>query len=829
MPRLPTGAVSLLFTDIEGSTRLLQERQDDYAEMLCEHRRTLRETCARHQGVEVDTQGDAFFFVFERAGDAVAAAERAQRVLAEGPIRVRMGIHTGNPQVTDDGYVGIDIHRAARICAAAHGGQVVLSESTRSHIGASFTVTDLGLHRLKDLGQAERLFQIGERAFPPLRSLNATNLPAQPSLLIGRDREVAEVSALVLDHRLVTLTGPGGSGKTRVALQVAADLVGEFKDGVFWVPLGAVTDADLVLPTVAATLGAKVALAEHIDEKRMLLLLDNLEQLIRCAPAIAELLARCPNLRLLVTSRAVLRLSGEREYEVPPLSQPDAVALFTERAAQTEPLEAVQAICRRLDGLPLAIELAAARTRVLRPDKLLERLDKRLPLLTSGPRDAPERQRTLRATIEWSYGLLSAEERQLFASLAVFRGSFDLDAAEDVCDADLSSLDSLVEQSMLRRSAESRFFYLETIHESALERMEEREDATQLRRRHADYFHQLAVRLESALRAGEPEEGPVSTFATEIDNVRAAVAFGLECGDARVVREITAALVMYWLVRGLHVEARAWLERALALDEAEDQTRRLLLSGLATIAYGQGHHALAVSSSDAAAALAMKLGGVTEQFDLLKEQARATLLRGDIESAEALFTEAQAVAEGVDNGVGTSSCRLNLAYLANRTGRYDRARELLEENLPFVRSRGQSRCEAYTMAGFGATAITSGLAQNAGDYALSGARRAASVGDQPLVAFCVDQLAAAAAARGELGHAAKLLAATDTARNTMGVEPDDDERAIREWTMQRLGRDEGVVQAWKEGRTLSLDAVLALVEPPSSPRGARRHSRFAGP
>jgi len=807
-PGLPSGAVSLLFTDIEGSTRLLQGRAEQYTQLLAEHRQTLRAACTRHHGVEVDTQGDAFFFAFERATDAVAAADEAQRALADGPVSVRVGIHTGSPQVTDEGYVGIDVHRAARICAAAHGGQIVVSESTRACISDSFTLTDLGLHRLKDLGQAERLFQVGEREFPPLRSLNATNLPAQPSPLIGRERELADVAALVLENRVVTLTGAGGSGKTRIALQVAADLVGQFKDGVFWVPLAAVTDARLVLPTIAATIGAKVTLAAHVDEKRMLLLLDNLEQVLDCAPLLGELVAACPNLRLLTTSRAVLRLSGEREFGVPTLDEPDAVALFVDRAHQREPLQAVDAICRRLDGLPLAIELAAARTRILRPDLLLARLDKTLPLLTAGRRDAPERQRTLRATIEWSYGLLGEEDKRHLADLAVFRGSFDLEAAENVCGADVLALDSLMEQSMLRRTSGARFFYLDTIHEFALEKLEATRDVARLRRQHAAYFHTLASKLEAALRAGEPEEGPISTLEAEIGNLRAAVGFGLESGDTVLVREITAALVMYWVIRGLHAESRPWLERALELDTVEDDTRRRLLSGLATIAYAQGDHALAISSSDSAAQLAMKLGGVTERFELLKEQARATLMRGDIQGAERLFTEAQAVAEAVGNGVGTSSCRLNLASLANKTGQQDRARGLYEENLSFVRSRGQSRCEAYTLAGLGANAIASGHADDAMTYALPAARRAVAIGDRPLVAFCVDQLAAAAVARGDVTHAARLLAATEAARQEMGVAADDDELVIRDWVMAKLGRDELVRTAWEEGLTLGLDAAL---------------------
>jgi predicted ATPase len=318
------------------------------------------------------------------------------------------------------------------------------------------------------------------------------------------------VQALVRAHRLVTLTGAGagGSGKTRLGLQAAAELTDEFKEGVFWVPLAALTDPELVLPTIAATLGARDGLAEHIDEKRMLLLLDNLEQILDCAPALGELLGSCPNLKLLATSRALLRLSGELEYQVPPLPEQDAVALFRARAVQAEPLVAVVEICRRVDGLPLAIELAAARTRVLPPDKLLERLERRLPLLTGGQRDAPERQRTLRTAIEWSYDLLSPEDRHLFAQLAVFAGSFDPQAAEHVCDAGLDALEPLVEQSLLRRTEEGRFFYLETIRELALEKLEASGEEEVIRRRHLEHFLALA---QSANLHNEAEASSATT------------------------------------------------------------------------------------------------------------------------------------------------------------------------------------------------------------------------------------------------------------------------------------------------------------------------------
>ena len=387
----------------------------------------------------MDTQGDAFFAAFRRASDAVAAADEIRDGLADGPIRVRIGIHTGEPLVTPEGYVGLDVHRAARIAAAAHGGQVVLSRTTRDLLESDRRLRDLGVHRLKDLIEAERLFQLGNGEFPPLRTLDQTNLPIAASPLLGRERELEELVDRLESRRLVTITGPGGTGKTRLALQVAAELVGSVADGVFWVPLGALADSSLVASEIAQAIGAPDDLGAFLRDRELVLLLDNFEHLLGAAATVADLLATAPSLRVLATSRAPLRISGEVEYPLDPLSPVDAVALFVERARAVgraiEPDATIEAICTRLDSLPLAIELAAARTRLLPPGTLLTRLERALPLLTDGARDAPERQRTLRATIEWSYDLLDDASRRLLARLAVFAGSFPVEAAESVCDA----------------------------------------------------------------------------------------------------------------------------------------------------------------------------------------------------------------------------------------------------------------------------------------------------------------------------------------------------------------------------------------------------------
>ena len=606
---LPSGRVTFLFTDVEGSTRLLHELgPSGYGDALAEHRRILREAFVAQGGVEVDTQGDAFFVAFPTEQGALAAARAINEGLKAGPIRVRMGLHTGNPLLTDEGYIGSDVHQGARIGAAGHGGQVLVSAATVALVGID-GMRDLGEHRLKDFDEPTPIYQLGDERFPPLKTISNTNLPRPASSFVGREAEVATVAALLRDGaRLVSLTGPGGSGKTRLGIEAASLLVPEFKAGVFWVGLAPVRDPALVSETIGQTLGAKDGLATHIGEREMLLLLDNLEQVIAAAPGLADLVESCPNLRLLVTSRERLRVRGEVEYPVLPLADLEAVDLFCARA-QTEPDDAIRRLCRALDNLPLAIELAAARASVLTPAQILERLSGRLDLLKGG-RDADPRQQTLRATIEWSFDLLTPDEQRLFAQLAVFAGGATLAAAEQVAEADLDTLQSLVDKSLVRRTGE-RFWMLETIREFAVERLAASGEADGLRGRYAEHFLALAEEafphLEHEVLMGT--HAWIDRLENEVDNLRDALDHFASVGPAESWLRLASALPDFWMARGHALEGLGHIGRALDANPAPSPTRVRALNGASDLAEVSGkRRSQARLWAEEALALARQLG-----------------------------------------------------------------------------------------------------------------------------------------------------------------------------------------------------------------------------
>jgi predicted ATPase/class 3 adenylate cyclase len=636
MTDAPVGTVTFVFTDIEGSTKLLDELgAEPYAAALDQHRRVVREALA--SGYEVDTQGDAFFYAFARAGDALHGSVEAVRGLEAGPIRVRIGIHTGEPLLAAEGYVGIDVHRAARIAAVAHGGQIVVSQSTRALVPDE-ELLELGEHRLKDLTGAERLYQYGPGSFPPLRSLNRTNLPVATSPLIGRTRELAEVTAMLSNgHRLVTLTGPGGSGKTRLALQAGAELVDDFADGVFFVRLAGLRDPALVPSAIASE--ADVATLDALSRRRVLLVVDNFEHVISAAGDIAELVAAGPEARVLVTSRSPLRVAGEAEYQLDPLSELSAVVLFAERGRavgrEVELDETAEAICERLDNLPLAVELAAARLRTLDPETLLERLDERLPLLTHGARDAPARQQTLAATIAWSYELLTADSQRLFERLSVFTGTFSLAAAEEVCDATLDLIESLVELSLLKALERGRFLMLDTVREFATS---QRSEAADLEERHARYFFRVAGEMGAALYEKTLDAPVYERIAADLDNLRAAFAWGTR-HDALAAGEACYALGEFWNVRGGAAEALRVVE-CVPLDDLAPEAQLRMLGSLAMLRWTAGDVTGSREADEQRHALAVETGSREVIASTLNNLAVSYQAEGELDQAIEAYRQA---------------------------------------------------------------------------------------------------------------------------------------------------------------------------------------------
>jgi predicted ATPase len=794
---LPTGTVTFLFTDIEGSTRLLQELGDGYADVLAEHHRVLREAWRKHDGVEVDTQGDAFFVAFSRATDAVAAATEAQSALAGGPVKVRMGLHTGEPVQGGEGYVGFDVHRAARIAAAGHGGQVLLSQATADLAGAS--VRDLGLHRLKDLSAPERIFQLGTDDFPPLATLHETNLPVPATPFLGREREVDQVATLLRrpDVRLVTLTGPGGSGKTRLALHAAAAAADDYGHGVWWVPLSSLADPTLIDAAASQALGSEDALAETVGDKRLLLVLDNFEHLIDAAAQVAETIGSCPRLTVLVTSREPLHIDGEWEVAVDPLREREAVALFLQRAAAVRSdftaNGEVAEICRRLDCLPLAIELAAARVKVLALPALLLRLEQRLPLLAGGSRSAPERQRTLRATIAWSYELLTAEEQVTFARLAVFAGGCTLEAAEEICGADVDAIASLVDKSLIRRSGD-RYGMLQTIREYARELLEGSGEADAVRGRHAEHYLALGE-----LAYTERFEQRLPRLRPENDNLRAALDHLRDRAPSQYL-QLTGALGWFWYDTLQFAEGAQRLEAALASSRDEGPHTARVLSSLGELAVIRGEFSVGVSRLEESIQLWQSIGDETRLLEVLNVLGGALLQAGDKPRALELFERNLELARGLGHAELLRQSLDGVCWLLLATGQIERAEPLAEElgNEHYLADCAQHRRD-YTLAA---------------QYRLSVLESALTTGDEAQQVIEVFGLAMIFGGLARDEDAVRLEGATEARWAELGIASRP--RVLETWRERDLGAarerlgEARAAALYEEGQAMRWEQALEL-------------------
>jgi predicted ATPase/class 3 adenylate cyclase len=879
MTTLPTGTVTFLFSDIEGSTRLARSLGDGWSGVLTEHRALLREAFALHGGVEVSTEGDSFFVAFPTAVGAVSAAAAAQRALAahawpaDAELRVRMGMHTtGGATIADGTYAGVDVHRAARIMSAGHGGQILVSAATRALVEQALPddvrLLDLGEHRLKDLPEPEALAQVCVNGlpteFPALRSLDAarTNLPPQATTFIGREEDVARVRELLRSNRLVTLTGPGGTGKTRLSLRVAGDEMDAFPDGVFFVGLAPIRESELVLPSIVKAVGVAdpgpqpiQRLAEHLAGKRVLLVLDNLEQVVEAATDIAELLKRATGLAVLATSRSALRVYGEQEYPVPPLPMPDprevpadrsitryaAPALFLERARRVKPdfeitdenAPAVAEICWRLDGLPLAIELAAARIRILSPQAMVERLSRRLDLGSGGSRDLPARQQTLRGAIAWSYDILDEEERRFFSAFSVFSQGADFEAVEAVLGGHagdvIDALGALVDKSLLRQEelpdGTPRFRMLETIREFAEERLAERtEDHQALRRAHAEHFLRRAEDIAMRLFTDD-QKAVLDRAEQEHDNLRAALTWATASGEATVAMRLVTASWRMWQMRGFLAEGEERARRVLGMPGLDQHPVELAaaLEAAGGLAYWQGEMEVAEERYERALAIQREIGDDAAVANAIYN---LTMAFGRTEELPITFpAERTAVAQealsiyrrlGDRRGEGNVLwAMLDLEVLQLHS---DAALEIGEECLRIFSEIGDRFMLAWTeyMLGLNDTLRAErGSARERFLQALESFRAAADVSAYGLV---LDGLAALSFAGGDRVYAMRLAGGADAIQQRGGAHL---ARLNRQWAgfyPERLLADPELAAAWDEGRAMELDELLdlAVAGPPQA-------------
>lgn len=825
MSVLPTGTVTFLFADIEGSTDLVQRLGDQgYAAVLDEYLRLSRQAVEAHSGSEVDTEGDGYFAAFPRARDAVDATIAMQKAFrshmwpAGVSLHVRMGMHTGEPIATGTGYVGVDVHRAARISAAAWGGQVLMSHTTEvlvaQSLPAGVSLRDLGEHRLKDLREAEHLFQVVHpdllQGFGPLRSLSVlpNNLPLQLTSFIGREREIVEVRRLLSIHRLITLTGIGGVGKTRLALQVAAEVLEIFPDGVWLVELDALSDAALVPQAVATPLGIREepgrvlreTLLVALRSRTLLLVLDNCEHLIQaCAQFVHAVLQDWPAVRILATSREPLRVPGEVVSQVPPLSLPDlrrvppvgqladyeAIRLFVERAVMVRPQFmltpenglTVAQIVHRLAGVPLAIELAAARLKALSVSEVAARLDNAFRLLTGGARTVLPRHQTLMATIDWSHDLLSGDERTVLRRVAAFRGSFALDAASAVCGegyethAVLDVLGTLVEKSLLLTEVDgevSRYRMLDLMRQYGRAKAEEAGEWTSLLDRHLAVFLGMAKQAVTEMR-GLQEQRWLEQLDLDHDNLSAALERAHLGGHTEELLELASSLERFWLVRGYWSEGRQWLETALAAGgNAPRALLARVLSALANLAYSQADYDRASDFGEQGLAAYRELADLQGMAKSLGTLGTIAYQRGDYATASAHHTQSLEEARRAGARYESAAALLNLAIVADHQGEFARATTLCRESLHLFREENEMRGTAGALNLLGVLASDQGDYPHAEEYFTESLAIFRQIGDKRGIAAGLSSLAHVAGARGDFTTARALYAQSLDLRRELG-------------------------------------------------------------
>jgi predicted ATPase/class 3 adenylate cyclase len=915
MSGLPSGTVTFLFTDIEGSTRLLRRLGDGYAEVLGRHDRLIRAACAGHAGREVNTQGDAFFVAFARARDAVAAAVQMQRAIAAEPwpegagVRVRMGLHTGEPVMAAANYVGLAIHRAARICALGHGGQILVSSATRElledDLSPGIAFRDLGERWLKDFDRPEHLFQVvvGDLPadFPPPISVTSSRvgpggadhgLPSPPNRTVGRAEDVRAIAdrVRVAGVRLLTLTGPGGVGKTRLAVEVGRAVQGDFADGARFVPLAPVGRAEDVPSAIVQALAivavsgetSEQAVTRFLSIKDVLLVLDNVEHVLPAARFVSDLLASCTALTVLATSREPLALHAEQRHPVSPLALPqvrttedpealacvDAVALFTERAQAHDPTfrlspgnaAAVAEICCRVDGLPLAIELAAARCGMLSPGEIAERLHEALGAPGAGPRDAPARQQTLRATIDWSFELLNEAERDAFTRFAVFAGGATVRAAEAITGGGLDTLDDLVAKNLLARrqdaQAPTRLGMLETIRAYATERFAASGDREAIHERHYRYFLALAQRhaTERALWGADRNEH-LAQLDPEIDNLHAALGWAIGQGSAERALAMAGAVAEYWQVRNRAADAVSWTDKVLEMPGADAhpalRVRLLTVKAIALWALGRGAEQPAVWAEAEAAARAFgdpvtlsrtlqprvtseSLAQRVDAAEALAEEALhwATIAGDDWAIAIAAFGKAMAAStiaelrervewaasllDDVGNVFHLANLLASAAYGAMGAGSDRDARELIERAIPIARRLDDPSLWMMVHGNFGLAALLTGEIDGARQAFREELRLCRELVVRPFASEGLSGLAAVAATRREDDRAARLAGAAGTFHYGQRYADVEDrlDAAFLEPARARCG-----VDAWNaaadEGAALSFEHAIAyaLQEP----------------